>query len=76
MTLINRDARPEQSVYYAACCVLREFKSTSELTLDELYTRVSTGHIKNLDYSTLVLSIDFLFLLNKVRLSKEKIVCT
>lgn len=74
MLLVSKDARPEEGVFYTACCALESLKN-HDMTLDDLYLDVSKKYNKSLDYSTLVLSLDFLFLVNKVEIKKEKIRC-
>lgn len=76
MLLVNEDTKPEATVYYTACCVLEVLKDRVQLPLDDLYTEVAHRYNKALDYSTLVLSVDFLFLIDKVKTNREMIICT
>lgn len=76
MLLVNEDAKPEETVYYTACCALEVLKEGSGLSLDALYNNVADRYNKALDYSTLVLSVNFLFLIDRVKADKETIVCT
>ncbi len=75
MLIVNNDARPEETIYYTACCALNILRERTEATLDELYKSVMERYVNNLDYSTLVLSVNLLFLIDKVENKKEKIRC-
>lgn len=76
MLLINKNSRPRESIYYTACCTLLVLKNDGPRGITDLHHTVSQDYMSGkLDYRTLQLSVNFLYLLGKVELSKEKIEC-
>ncbi|STD27410.1 ABC-three component system middle component 6 [Enterococcus mundtii] len=62
--LINLDAKPNDSIYFIAGCVLEE--SADSFQLDILFEIVKNKYNKSLTYHDYMLALNFLFLLDKV----------
>lgn len=69
MLLINNNVRPNQTVYYLASLAYKEL-SGFEYTVKDLYN-VIHGENQNVDYGTFLYSINFLFLIEKVKIEED-----
>lgn len=66
--LINLDAKPNDSIYFIAGCILEE--STGIFQPDMLFKIVKNKYNKSLTYFDYMLALDFLFLLDKIFINK------
>lgn len=66
--LINNNAAPNQSIIYLASCIVNELKTIKMSTPDNLFEIIKNEYFYELDYSTYVIVLDFLFLINKITL--------
>jgi len=72
--LINKSRHPVDSLFYIAACVANELKKKSkEVFTDDLYETILNGYNNKLSYSDFILSLNFLFLINKIHLTERGI---
>ncbi|MFZ4854509.1 ABC-three component system middle component 6 [Enterococcus entomosocium] len=67
--LINLDAKPNDSIYYISACVLEEAQNTTNV--DKLFSNVQSIYNKSLTYHDYMLSLNFLFLLDKISINER-----
>ncbi|WP_376698823.1 ABC-three component system middle component 6 [Listeria immobilis] len=72
--LINKDAKPKDTVLYISACVL-DIASKRCLKVDNLYQKVKEIYNIDIDYPTFLLALYFLFLLEKVNFNQEELLC-
>ena len=72
--LLPNNSQPENSLYYNGALVLQELASSEgrNLSLADLYAAMHSKH--NLSASLLMLSLDWLFLLNAATINSEGVV--
>lgn len=75
MILVNRDAPPEMSIFYVSCVII-ELMNGKNKKVDNLHLELEKKLGSSLHYNTLLLSLSFLFLANKIEFSEGKIKCT
>ncbi len=76
MIIINKDAKPRDTVYYISCCAFGALKRHGSVDLKRLYEIVKNSYdLIDLNYTSFQLSVNFLFLVNKIELDREKIRC-
>lgn len=68
--IIDRDSNPKDTVYYIAACVI-EIISSNKYNVDDLYRNLKEQYNDLLEYTIYLLSLNFLFLINKISISKE-----
>lgn len=68
--IIDRDSKPEDTVYYTAACIL-EIGSSDEYNIEVLYEILKALYNESLEYNIYLLSLDFLFLINKISINNE-----
>lgn len=61
---------PRYSLYYCGAIILSEMRDDKEIDVLDLYIR--TNSKVPMEYSLFVFSMDWLFLLGRVRFNKEK----
>lgn len=74
MLLINKDAKPKDTVLYISACVLN-IAGKQCFKVDTLYQKVKEIYNTDIDYPTFLLALDFLFLLGKVNFNQEELLC-
>lgn len=67
--LINLDAKPNDSIYYISACILEEANSTTNV--DKLFNTIQSIYNKTLTYRDYMLSLNFLFLLDKISIDER-----
>ena len=71
MLLLNKATSPENTVYFISATIFGFLKNNS-LSYSELYEEICTNVFKKkINFTTYLLSLDFLFLLDKIYLDKE-----
>ena len=68
--IIDRDSKPEDTVYYTSACIL-EIGSSDEYNVEVLYEILKDQYNKSLEYNIYLLSLDFLFLINKISINNK-----
>lgn len=68
--IIDRDSNPKDTVYYTAACII-EVVSSNDYSVEGLYETLKEQYNDSLDYSIFLLSLNFLFLIDKISISKE-----
>lgn len=71
--LINKDGKPIDSIYFISCCILEELGKEENISIEELYILVVNKYNEELKYMDYSLSLNFLFLIDKIELYKEGI---
>lgn len=70
--LIPDNIRPEDCIYYNGAKVLEVMQAEKHLPIGELYVRLR-GHL-GMSFATLMLSLDWLFLIDCVEIRGEEVV--
>lgn len=70
MIIIDRDSNPKDTVYYISACIL-EVISSKKYNVEDLYETLKDRYNDSLDYTIYLLSLDFLFLIDKISISEE-----
>lgn len=68
--IIDRDSNPKDTVYYIAACIM-EVTSSNKYNVEDLYEILKERYNESLEYTIYLLSLDFLFLIDKISISKE-----
>lgn len=68
--IIDKDSNPKDTIYYIAACTI-EVVSTNKYNVEDLYEILKERYNDSLDYTIYLLSLDFLFLIDKISISKE-----
>lgn len=68
--IIDRDSNPQDTVYYISACIL-EIITLKKHNVGDLYEILKGRYNDSLDYALYLLSLDFLFLINKITISEE-----
>lgn len=63
---------PENSIYFNGSIVLQVLKNKSSIDFLELYQNVKS--IRNMSFSTFVLCLDWLYLINVAELKERKVI--
>ncbi|MDD2518711.1 MAG: hypothetical protein PHG18_02355 [Bacilli bacterium] len=67
MMIVNRNAKPRETIYYVSACVLKEIKVEHKIgNIELLYEKTKSKYKLNIKYNTFIHSLDFLFLINKI----------
>lgn len=66
--LINLDAKPSDSIYYISACILEELGNTGNV--GKLFDVIQSTYNTTLMYHDYLLSLNFLFLLNKIEIDE------
>ena len=67
--LLPDNIHPELSIYYNGYIVLKELKKENKQKLVDLYQKVKK--INNMSFQIFVLSLDWLYLLNVVKIDRN-----
>ncbi len=74
--IINNDVRPQETLFYISAVIYKVLKIAA-LDTTRLYLVVDKEVTDKLDYSVFLLSIDFLYLLDKINVNnKGELTCT
>ncbi|WP_396266330.1 ABC-three component system middle component 6 [Halobacillus amylolyticus] len=68
--IIDRDSNPKDTVYYISACIL-EISNVQNYNVEGLYEELKEQYNDSLEYTIYLLSLDFLFLIEKISISKE-----
>lgn len=68
--IIDRDSEPKNTIYYAAGCIFLILRE-KDLDMDDLFEEITNDYHKNMDYTIFLCGLDFLFILNKITISKK-----
>jgi hypothetical protein len=68
--LINKDAKPADSVYYIACCIIEELKKRKWMIIDEGFQIIKGNYNKSLKYTDYLLALHFLYLIERIILKE------
>lgn len=72
MLLINKSTTPENTIYHIAAVSQEILIKKGELTYSNLYNSLTEEYYKRkINFSSFMLSLDFLFLLNKINVDKK-----
>lgn len=73
--LIAYDQSPIDTIYYVSACILKELQENAK-DIDVLFSLIQRKFNPNLSYVSYLLAIDFLFLVDKLKLKgKDLIIC-
>ncbi len=70
--LLPDNIKPENSIYYNGAIVLQTLQSVGQMNLVDLFCQVSER--KQMSYSVFILCLDWLYLINVVKLEGEEVV--
>jgi len=73
--LVDRDSKPEDTVLYIASCALDILKHNQYTDIEELRQEIQTKYQIEAPYKTLVTSLNFLYLVDKVAIKDTKLIC-
>lgn len=68
--IIDRDSNPKDTVYYTAGCILEVLKN-EESAVDKLFQILQQRFNESLDYTTYLLALDFLYLIQKIDITER-----
>lgn len=68
--IIDRDSNPKDTVYYIAACTM-EIISSNKYNVDDVFQILKERYNYSLEYTVYLLSLNFLFLINKISIGKE-----
>lgn len=68
--IINKDVKPNSTIFYLAA-ILNKILKNNPLNTTELYNRLSAEVNFHVDYQVFILSVNFLFLINKIIISEK-----
>lgn len=75
MQIIDKDAKPQDTVYYVSACVLDLLKHKRYDSVEDLRTDTEERFDIEIRYSTFDSALSFLFLIDKIKINNEKIEC-
>ena len=73
--LIDRDSKPQDTVLYVASCALDILKHNQYNDIEEIRQEIKTKYKIDAPFKTLVASLNFLYLVDKIELKNKKIIC-
>lgn len=73
--LIDRDSKPEDTVLYVAGCALDILRHNQYNDIEELRLQIQKKFRIETPYKTLVASLNFLYLVDKVEIKNKKLTC-
>lgn len=71
--IITNDLNPKYSIYYLGAIILEILKNQKEIEIDELFNIVKAKIDDQLNIDYIYYSLDWLFLLNTIRLKENKV---
>ena len=70
--IIDRDSNPKDTVYYIAACTMEIISLNKyKYNVDEVFNILKARYNDSLEYTVYLLSLNFLFLINKISIGKE-----
>ena len=73
--LIDRDSKPEDTVLYIASCALDILKHNQYNDVKELRQEIQTKYKIEAPYKTVMTSLNFLYLVDKVAIKDKRLIC-
>jgi hypothetical protein len=73
--LIDPGSAPQDTVLYIAACALELLKHKSYNDIDELRADAMRQYEIEINYSSFILSLNFLFLIKKIIIKNNKVIC-
>lgn len=70
--LLPKDISPEDSIYYNGAIVLEIMLHNKRMKLSDLYCEAKRR--KNISFPTLLLCLDWLYLINTVNINEEEVI--
>lgn len=71
--IIERDLKPKDTIYYLSGFILSILKE-GNLNIDDLLEEIHKEYNESIDFTKLLLSLDVLYLLNKVEVSQRGVI--
>lgn len=71
--IINIDREPKYSLFYIGSIILECINNKNKISIDELYVDIKKKIDKNLHIDFLYYSLDWLFILGKIKLEGDKV---
>lgn len=71
MLLINENVKPNKTIYYIASLVYKKINNTT-CTVKELFCNIQVD-ITDIDYNHFIYALNFLFLLEKIKMEEDVI---
>lgn len=69
--IIDKDSKPQDTVYYVAACAAYVLTENKE-NVETLYRKVKEKYNQHLDYDIFLLSLNFLFLIKKIKFNNKE----
>lgn len=73
--IVDKDSKPEETVYYIACCLLELLKNEQYNNIDELQADLTKEFGIKPNYSSFSMALNFLFLIERIKITPKAIVC-
>lgn len=73
--IVDKDSKPEETIYYTACCLLELLKRKRYNHIDELQVDLSKEFGIKPNYSSFSMSLNFLFLIERIKITPKEIIC-
>lgn len=71
MLLINKNVKPNKTIYYIATIVYK-YLNNSSLSVKQLYENIQNSN-KSIDYKSYIYALNFLYLIEKIRIERNVI---
>lgn len=75
MRIIDRDSKPQDTVYYTSACVLDILKRKGYDSIEDLRIDTEEQFDISIKYPTFISALNFLFLIDKIKINNEVIEC-
>jgi hypothetical protein len=76
MQIIDKDSKPHDTVYYVSACVLDILKRKRYDSIEDLRTDTEKKFGIEIKYTTFSSALNFLFLIDKIKINNETVECT
>ncbi|OGL21763.1 hypothetical protein A2707_00190 [Candidatus Saccharibacteria bacterium RIFCSPHIGHO2_01_FULL_45_15] len=76
MFIIDKDSKPQDTVYYTSACILDILKRKSYDSIEDLRIDTEKKFGINIKYPTFISALNFLFLIDKIKINNEVVECT
>ncbi|MFI3116930.1 ABC-three component system middle component 6 [Streptococcus suis] len=70
--IIERDSIPKNTIYYISGCIIAILRR-EQYDVDNLFEKICDEFNESLEFTNFILSLDFLFLINKINISEKGI---
>lgn len=71
MLLINKNVKPNKTIYYIATLVYK-YLNNSSLSVKQLYDNIQNSN-ESIDYKSYIYALNFLYLIEKIRIEEDVI---